>query len=275
MKVTCLVVLMLCCVVQADTIQHFDVTMGLGHKDNLHYILPGSWGASTGDWVVDDWYSGCGKPSPYSGDLFDVEAMYFDYQNDNVYLAVVTSFPFTGFLYGADKITAGDLSFEVSGTRYGVNLNNEVRGNTASGGTLLGSGFYKTLPTDWFLGNPHWTPPEYKSEVSNFDPSWSGFGGTYIGNVSTYYSSYNFSGGDQEQNLPTYVIGVTIPTKMFEVDWNKGGDVNVSWMPGCSNDRLKATFDNPTPELGSWVLLSLGLGVIAIGRKRNKSSPLV
>ena len=250
-------------------LSHFGVNLSLSSAYGMNYVTPSSWTPARGEYDVTDWYYGGPGPEPWSGDLYDVEAMYFDVANGNAYLGIVTSFPLAGVVSGSDRLVAGDIWLNLNGTTYGININNETRHSpNAIGGGTLGGGLYRTLPTDWYLGTPTHTPDCYQKEVSNFDPLWGGFGGTYLGNVDTSYSLYGFAGGAKEQSLDTYVIEATVPTQMF-ANWNNAQNITVSWRPGCSNDYMVENFTTPTPELGSLTLLGLGLCTIVMVRRKR------
>ncbi len=69
---------------------------------------------------------------PSSGELYDVEAIYFDNDMNNIYITIVTSFPFSGLQYDSNTwVAPGDLSLNL-----GIN---DPRSTADPGATTLGS----------------------------------------------------------------------------------------------------------------------------------------
>ncbi len=293
---------------------HFGVTLSLGNKHwdskqhaytypfDLNSFVPTKNTATT-DYMVGDWYGEWSKTKlnnsstihgdhPGGDEPYDVEAMYFDDDPNNVYIAVVTSFPIPPGLTEARKpyrhdpqeIVTGDIALDLGlnapaadGFRYdyGVNLNHEKR--TANGGVFngstVGNEVYRTANSDWYLGNPHVSASGHS--MTNFDPNYTGFSGSLAGTAQVNAYEYTFPGGKEENGFPTYVIEATIP-KSILVGLAPGQQVGVSWLPGCRNDSGNFVGDidaQAVPEPATLLLFAMGGAALAAGKRiRNKKT---
>ncbi|MFO7947971.1 MAG: PEP-CTERM sorting domain-containing protein [Armatimonadota bacterium] len=260
----------------------------------------------TVDYIVDDWFGswsdtdveqrsdlGATGLEPSGGEPYDVEALYFDDDYDNLYFCVITSFdPAPGYTETRsgfnNLVVSGDLAIDLGlntpyddgfSYDYGVNLNHENRqtsGDATSGGTTVGTDFYRTANSDWYTGSPT-LAVEGQGELTNFDPDYSGgFSGSFLDDVTTDYYAYDF-GTDQETLYSTYIIEVTVPKSILP-ELHTGDTVGMSWVEGCRNDATGTNgiirFDDPpdidTPEPGTLVLTTLGLAAIGVLRRRRK-----
>ena len=305
---------------------YFDVTLQLdldnGHTDTLRSgnptsypflassLDPGASAPTTVDYAVDDWHGSWsdtfftlkstfpGWPTgttPEGGEPYDVEAIYFDDDPNNLYMVVVTSFdPPPGRTEdrasGDPLIVSGDLGLDFGlnpahspdnfSYDYGVNLNYEDRGATSSddatsGGTTIGNELYRTGNSDWYVGTPTMAIPA-NGELTNFDPDWGSFSGTQLGTVTTDYYKQSFFDGETEvfETLyETYIIEVTIPRSLFgENNPGPGDTIGLAWVEGCRNDgatiiRIFPEIDTPEPSS----LALLGFGVFAAGWMKRRS----
>jgi len=313
-----IIVLLAGSIASADLLyDHFGVTLSLGSQvtepvnGNYYPFANGTFVPSdTGrmDYVTDDWYgswsdtdfndvtSGNGGTVPSGGEPYDVEALFFDNTNQDLFIVVVTSFdPPAGHdeprleQFGiTPMIATGDLALDFGlnseytdgfSYDYGVNINNENRPalsgqNATSDGTTVGNAFYRTGNSDWYIGSDY-NDVDAGGELTNFDPGWSSFGGTEIitGSTTVSYSQYDFGGGLQEGRYATYVIEVTIPRSLLP-DVEDGDLIGISWVEGCRNDggdaivRLNGDVDVPEP----CTMVLTGLGVLGMGWWRRRRS---
>ena len=273
---------------------HFGVSLSVGFKDfgggksgaDAHI---NSWASTsaTADSAVDDWY---GKPAmeydpfpnstplvwgvgswPSGGEPYDVEAVYFDDDAANLYIAVVTSVPgCPGFIqpglesYG--YIMTGDLSLGINGAAYafGVDINlNDTGEDAGTHGTdtTIGTGLYATSSSDWYVGNARY------ARSGTYRPNFNGAAmpGSFVGDVGVEYVGT----GLVENEFETFVLGVTIPRSLVG-GLLPGDTVHVRYASACRNDVLGVcgSVDTYVPEPGTMVLLVTGLVSLAgFGRK--------
>jgi len=304
--------------------EHFGValTLGEGHYDpyqhtttypfDLDSFAP-TLHTDTVDYVVDDWYGYWSKDNfqsttirgtyPQSAEPYDVEALYFDDDPLNFYIAVVTSFPGPpGFtetrLRRNPLIVTGDLALDLGLNRerphdsfsydYGVNITHETRRgwrSAASGGDAVGNEIYRTGNSDWYVGARWYSTPADR-ELTNFDPDHCRFSGAPVGHAEVVYYEYVFEGGLLECGQPTYVIEVTIPRGVLE-ELGRGDRIAISWVEGCRNDGNRyagilrfenipyidfdplAEGDESMGEAHTIALMALGMALAYIRLKRG------
>lgn len=298
---------------------HFGITLSVSeqtdHSDILggdytRYVFDNTWAPTpaSADYALDDYTDYWSETDASVGDgtviaggeIYDVEALFFDDDAENLYMSIVTSFaPPPG--YYEDRITGstplvvtGDLALNLGlngpasandpfNYDYAVNLNNEVRQSpgdaTANGTPALGGALYRTANSDWYTGTPNYAVDTPKDELTNFDPFFDGGRGTDTGtNAVVAYTLISFHNDVLENNHETYVIDVTIPRSGLPTLY-VGDEVEFQYVMGCRNDggsevgvvRLSGVVNVPEP--GSSVLVLLA-GCAALSRRsRNASSP--
>ncbi len=296
--------------VRAGTLldEHFGVTLQLGQKQwdskqhaytypfNLDSLVPTK-NTTSADYAVSDWYGAWSKTRlnhyrtvwgehPAGDEPYDVEAMYFDDDPENLYVAVVTSFPLPPGLVEtrADdrRIVTGDLALDLGlnspaadGFRYdyGINVNHEIRtdGDAQFNGGTVGTELYRTANSDWYLGSPSGSAAG-DGEMSNIDPADDDFTGTFLGNVQVNAYEYTFPDGKQENGFPTYVIEATISRSLL-AGLDPGDSVGVTWLPGCRNGIGQFVGDinsQAVPEPATLILLLAGGASLFAGRRLRK-----
>ncbi|MCR4437667.1 MAG: SdrD B-like domain-containing protein [bacterium] len=209
---------------------------------------------------------------PSGSEPYDVEAYYASVDQDNFYIAVVTSCPGpqAGGIHETRSglnvwIRPGDLALDMGlnslrttggdNWRYdfGVDIVHEKKPDPWVGSystvmydNSVGSELYRTNNSDWYTSCDRYATTAHK-EYTNFDPLAADFSGTLLGTaaegVQTAYYQYdlNHDGQLDEQDLEcgyaTYVVEAIIPRALLGADNPQPGDtVKVRWVEGCRND---------------------------------------
>ncbi len=208
--------------------------------------------SSTADYFVDDNWSTYFARTPHGGEMFDIEAIYFDNDASYAYMAVVTSLPVpVGAPYLGETVLPGDLAIQLDGSDYDIGIDiDEGTGHVSD--VVLG---------DWYQSSSL-----YLAEIgpTHFD------GGMSLGLASVSYYDY----GLVERGYSTYVFEVTVPRVALRSP-SHGDAIGLTWSMGCRNDviTLGGTFDgDPTvPEPGTLLLLGSGLvGMVGVVRRRRR-----
>ena len=176
---------------------------------------------------------------------FDAEAMYFDNDAHNAYIAIVTGLPKSG----SSGWAPGDIGIDVN--RDGVY---EFGINTATG-RLYGS-----------LGETNWEGVYY--DGVNHNPDYSEANPWNIIDSPSKRLDYVPFVYSLEQNTH-YVLEVSIPLSLLGISANVGDPIsylNIHWTMECGNDYLNLSADvNPVPEPSSIALMLMGfLGLAGV-----------
>jgi hypothetical protein len=265
----------------------------------------GEWGSTIGSYVS---YPGTGT-YPSGEAPYDTDAYYFDNDQNNLYFAVIESFPspamggiYKETRYGNLPVVQGDFAInlhesgsQVDGTgfdyNYGVNLTDEINpGNGTDVTTLrsnnVGNEVYHTT-SGWYLGCPTGAVnPQNCNSFTNFDPgslTGNGTGMTGVGTATVNWYQLqmydpNTHAAVQQNNWNTYAIEITIPRSILPA-LAVGSNVGFQWLAGCRNDGnatqmyMQGSGNISNPEPGTLALLLLGVGPIGLWARRRKTKP--
>ena len=210
--------------------------------------------AKTKAWIAEDQTGGLStRLSPgYGGQAYDVEASYLDYDEQYLYLAVVTGHnPLTP--NGGGSYAPGDFAID-----FGRDGSYEF-GIATLGNRKLTGGVYRV--TQWGAGL--WG-------AANEGPT-SIVSGNLLGTAQMAYSTTGISNMGVYQTDTHFMYEVRIPTSLFTAYWGQD-DFNVHWTMNCANDslQLSASAVQSIPEPGTLALFPLGLiGVGWLARRRH------
>ncbi len=207
---------------------------------------------ATADYTIDDNWSAYHARPAHGGELFDIEAMYFDNDATNAYIAVVTSFNLPGGVnFLGEHIAAGDLAMDMGLGSHSLGV--DIDGSTGR--------VAETTMGDWYQSNTHYIA---ETGPTNFS------GGTTLGYAGLDIYDYGLS----ERGYGTYVFEITIDRSLLS-NPALTEQIALEWTMGCRNDviTLNGDFDDDTvvPEPSTILLLGSGLlGMAGVVRRRRK-----
>ncbi len=194
---------------------------------------------SSASWIEEDNYGSAHPDFPSGGEIYDAEALYYHQFGGMSYVALVTSFPSSGYAYSMP----GDLGIDLDQDgvyEYGLKLTGAYAGGLFADPT-------------WTSASTHPLSSPARIVVS---------GSTLLDIQPLVYQS----AGIIENGYPTYIMEGCF-------DWSLLGSpvdpFNLHWTMTCGNDLLDMTVIS-TPEPATFLLLGSGLaGTWFLTRRRR------
>ena len=202
------------------------------YQGYLNNHLPGGLNVNyvTGDYVGPGGYVGPG----YGGQIYDLEAIYFDNDHDYGYIAIITGFPQSGTaVHGPGDIAMDILPCGEYNYEYGIDLE-----------------------TGNLIHMPDW------DDVSLYSQSnpWTIGSGNVVDNCDVVYSSLAVN--------DHYVIEASF--LLADLGLSMDDVFNIHWTMECGNDVLDLQADiSAAPEPATFILLGSGLMGIRWLRRKN------
>lgn len=279
---------------------HFGVNPTLTNTSSsmqhpVYGFVASSLKSNVGSYVVDDWCKDAWGTRPGASSLieaepFDVEAIYFDADANNAYIAVLMSMNPAS---GGSLVTAGDIAIDFGQNSklngfsydYAINTSNEVYrrsylGFTTVGiGSTLGNGVYRTANSDWFVGAPG-APADGHGEMTNFDPDREQANilgkyskttmGQYRGLATTSSELLNFDllGENGEK---VYVLSAVVPLSMLDNLYDPAKGLSIQYGTGARCDTLTLNVPATVVPEPMTVAMLMGAAVTMVSWRRRSA----
>lgn len=198
----------------------------------------------------------------YGGQAYDAEALYATFQDDKLFIALITGHdPATKDNPGKNTYAAGDFAID-----FGKDGSYDLGINIVSGFGVAG-GVYS---------NPVWAYGLWGANGSlnagNPDKSHptSLLGGTLVGMSDFDYSKNGAGGWGVWKNDKHYFYEISVDLDVLRAGGWDGDPFNIHWTENCANDAILTDPGLVVPEPGSLALVGVGmLGLLGGGLRRR------
>ena len=249
------------------------LALALASASQGAYVIDGNlsdWGVTPHvDWVPDSETASFVEAddintygASFYSELYDFEAMYFDFDADNFYVGIVGSYPING-LGGW-----GDLGFDLNG-----DFNVGALGNTSGleYAVLIGSATGADgITTTSVLANPTWSDCIHPQNLP-----FTASGGTVLGTADLAVKTYH---NDEAQTYmgelydDTTVVEIAfartiLPEAVFLQLQDEGGVIGLHITQYCGNDALNLTGVIPVPAPAALLLAGFRVGIVGSLRR--------
>jgi len=227
-------------------------------------------------YAIDDYISGGnGFLGPgYGGQAYDAEALYVTWDENNLYIALVTGHdPNTPNNPSGNTYSAGDFALNFwSGSddhtyEFGIRTPNQFNnsGNPANIGTFTTDVYRTTDLSNWKQSNLWNSQLEPYQRVTSLNTT----GLTPLQTKATMSIQEGPSSIGQGSG-PHWVYEVSVSKTIFNDFLKPDTELNISWTMNCANDIITVEDDIPTiDEPPVWALLGLTLPAVFWRRRRS------
>lgn len=201
----------------------------------------------------------------YGGQAYDAEALYATFQDDKLFIALITGHdPATKDNLAKNTYAAGDfaIDFGKNGTYdLGINIVNNFTGGVLGGVYANPTWTYGLWDTggNYNPGHPDTTQP---TSLRN---------GSLIGMADFDYSKNGAGGYGTWKSDKHYFYEISVDRDvLLDAGWD-GSAFNIHWTENCANDSIVTDPGLVVPEPGSLALLGVGMIGLAGGSLRRRS----
>lgn len=232
---------------------NYDPTHGLSSSYPTGVHIKGT-GSSYSAYIEDKQIlerSGEEVSEPFGGEYYDLEAMYFDQDDEYIYLAIVTSLD--PEVTGGDK-RAGDLA---------LNLNKSIGDLGYEYGVSISPRYVTTRGDIVFM--PEWEKIGYLLPVKP-DVILPGTG-SIVGRADVVYTDDWLNTWDND--YPNYVIEMAIPKSVLGVEGETVSFGSIMYADNCINEHIQYVPEFPTIAISLGAVIGMIFAIFVVRKKEE------